>query len=455
MNPAQIEIPFFYTLCDQPGHSDETQPAIPRSERRRSGITGWPAGWTKISNLKSVLPEVNCICKNGIPQEHSCAAGKVNRMEKKVSRREFVRTGSVVGIMAASPKAGTGRGPEMLVPQGVKPVVISDLSGYRFKNGGPVCCVEKAYSMIAAGSDVLEALVAGVNIPELDPEETGIGYGGLPNSDGIVQLDSCCMHGPKKRAGAVAALEGVRTPSLVARAVMEETDHHLLVGRGAQDFARKLGFTIEADLNTEKSRSLWLEWKRRTDPEHYLDPKRKEQAGYEAALQMMREGLIEEGSFWGTIFCCGISAKAEICGMTSTSGTAWKIPGRAGDSPIIGAGVYVDNEIGAAGSTGRGEANLYNLTPFYIVECMRRGMHPKDAGLEGLRRIQANTKEKRLLNGRGLPAFNIRFFVLNARGQHAGLCMYASGETSYAVCNESGPELVPLEPLLSGSPTDV
>ncbi len=359
-----------------------------------------------------------------------------------------------MGMVATSPKAGIGHVPQMLIPQEVKPVVISDLSGYRYKNGGPVCGVEKAYSMITAGSDVLEALVAGVNIPELDPEETGIGYGGLPNSDGIVQLDSCCMHGPKKRAGAVAALEGVRTPSRVARAVMEETDHHLLVGKGAQNFARNLGFTIEADLNTEKSRSLWLEWKRRTDPAHYLDPKRKEQAGYEAALQMVKEGLMEEGSYWGTIFCCGISARGEICGMTSTSGTAWKIPGRAGDSPIIGAGVYVDNEVGAAGSTGRGEANLYSLTAFFIVECLRRGMHPKDAGLEGLRRIRSNTIEKRLLNSRGLPAFNVRFFVLNAQGQHAGLSMYASGETSYAVCSENGPQLVPLEPLLPGSPTD-
>ena len=131
---------------------------------------------------------------------------------------------------------------------------------------------------------MLDALIAGVNILELDPEETGVGYGGLPNADGVVQLDSCCMHGPTKRAGGVAALEGVRTPSLVAKAVLEKTDHHLLVGKGAQDFARDMGFKIEDDLNTEKSRRLWLEWKRRIDPEHYLDPKKRERAGLMAGL---------------------------------------------------------------------------------------------------------------------------------------------------------------------------
>ncbi|MBP1595636.1 MAG: putative asparaginase [Acidobacteria bacterium] len=340
------------------------------------------------------------------------------------------------------------------MPQTVKPVVISDLSGYRFKNGGPVCCVEKAFSLIVSGADVLDALVAGVNIPELDPEETGIGYGGLPNADGVVQLDSCCMHGPTRRAGAVAAIEGIRTPSLVAKAVLEQTDHHLLCGKGAQDFARNLGFPIEVDLNTAKSRGLWLEWKRRVDAQHYLDPARKDRAGYEIALQMMWEGLIPEGSFWGTISCHGIGPNGAMAGMTSTSGTAWKIPGRAGDSPVIGAGVYVDNGVGSAGSTGRGEANLYALTSFFIVECMRRGMHPKDAGLEGLRRIKANTVESRLLNSRGEPAFNIRFFVLNARGQYAGLSMYASGETAFAVCTENGAEMQPLEPLLPGSPGD-
>ena len=169
---------------------------------------------------------------------------------------------------------------------------------------------------------------------------------------------------------------------------------------------------------------------------------------------MVAEGLIEESSFWGTVNCDGINPKGEICGVTTTSGLSWKIPGRAGDSPILGAGLYVDGDVGAAGSTGRGEANLYNLTSFLIVENLRRGMHPKDAGLEGLKRIKANTVEKRLLNSHGEPAFNIRFFILNAKGEYAGVSMYAAGETTYGLCTENGAETPEFEPLLSGAPTD-
>jgi N4-(beta-N-acetylglucosaminyl)-L-asparaginase len=169
---------------------------------------------------------------------------------------------------------------------------------------------------------------------------------------------------------------------------------------------------------------------------------------------MLREGLIEEGHFWGTINCDGISPTGEICGVTTTSGLAWKIPGRTGDSPILGAGLYVDGDVGVAGSTGRGEANLFNLSSYLIVEEMRRGRAPKDAGLEALKRIRANTVEPRLLNDRGLPNFNVRFFVLNARGEYAGVTMYASGETEYALCTENGAEARPLEPLLEGLPSD-
>jgi N4-(beta-N-acetylglucosaminyl)-L-asparaginase len=375
-------------------------------------------------------------------------------MTKKMNRREFVKTGVAAGIAATAPAKAFGRAPTVMAPKSAKPIVISDSSGFRFKNGGPVNCVEKAFEMITNGSDVLDALIAGVNIVELDPEESGVGYGGLPNEDGVVQLDACCMHGPKKRAGGVAAIEGVRTPSLVAKAVMDYTDHHLLVGQGAQDFARKLAFEIEEDLNTEKSRKLWLEWKRRIDPSHYLDPQKRAEAGREAGLQMVAAGLIEESSFWGTVNCDGIGPNGDICGVTTTSGLSWKIPGRTGDSPILGAGLYVDGDVGAAGSTGRGEANLYNLTSFLIVENLRRGMHPKDAGMEGLKRIQANTVEKRLLNSRGEPAFNIRFFVLNAKGEYAGVSMYAAGETTYGLCTENGSETPNFEPLLGGAPTD-
>src|SRR2546425_12753363 len=180
---------------------------------------------------------------------------------KRLNRREFVQTTTAATVAAAAvPRTLFGQAPTVMTPKSVKPVVVASSNGHKFKNGGTQTCVEKAFSMITGGADVLDALIAGVNIVELDPTDDSVGYGGLPNADGIVQLDSCCMHGPKKWAGGVASLEGVRTPSLVAKAVMGKDDHHLLVGKGAQDFARVMGFSIEPDLNTENSRKVWLEW---------------------------------------------------------------------------------------------------------------------------------------------------------------------------------------------------
>lgn len=325
----------------------------------------------------------------------------------------------------------------------VQPVVIASANGHRFRNGGTLTCVEKAFVEMTRGADVLEALIAGVNLNELDPAETSVGYGSLPNEEGVLQLDASCMHGPTRRAGAVAALEGVRTPSLVARAVME-TPHHLLVGAGAQEFARERGFKIEADLNSENSRKLWQEWKRRVA----LPGASREGV----MLEMVSEGLVDPQHIYGTINCNGINARGEICGVTTTSGTAWKMPGRIGDSPIFGAGLYVDGEVGAAGSTGRGESNLFSLSSFLIVESMRRGMHPKDAGLEALRRVQQNTIEPGLLNRRGLPNFGLNFYALNARGEFAGVSMYPGGH--FAVCTENGAEIRSSEPLLEGTLND-
>ena len=370
-------------------------------------------------------------------------------MTTKLNRREFVRATAAAGVAAAAPV--TAFQAPAVKTSGVRPVVISSANGNKFKNGGPKTCVQTAFDLMTGGSDVLDALIAGVNIVELDPLDESVGYGGLPNVEGVVQLDSCCMHGPKKRAGGVACIEGVRTPSKVAQLVMEMTDHHLLVGKGAQDFARNMGIRIEDDLNTESSRRKWLEWKRKTDPLHYLDPKKRAEAWHQAALEMVREGLIDPEHLWGTINCDGVNATGEICGVTTTSGLSWKIPGRVGDSPILGAGLYVDQEVGAAGSTGRGEANLYGLNSFFIVEEMRRGAHPKDAGMAALRRVAKNTIEKRLLNDKGQPNFGLTFYVVDARGEHAGVSMYAS---NYAVCDDKGPRTLPTEPLFEGKPTD-
>ncbi len=418
-----------------------------------------------------------------------------------MDRRHFVKA-TAAGVAAAATPAAldaeSGPAPRA-VPEApavhlrrARPLCVSDVSSIRYRNGGSESAIERAFRGITEGEDVLDALVAGVNIPELDPEERGIGYGGLPNADGVVQLDSCLMHGPRRWAGGVAGIEGVRTPSRVAKAVAELTDHHLIVGEGAREFARSLGFEIEDDLNTPRSRELWLEWRRRVDPSHWLDPeerlsgqgrmgedtdpdnvgrrrpgggfvpasdpehearlRRFHEAGLAAGLSMVDDGLIDPDSFWGTTSLEGLSPDGDICGVTTTSGLSWKIPGRAGDSPILGAGQYVDNAVGAAGSTGRGEANLYNCASFLIVEFMRQGMAPRDAGMAALTRIRDNTVEPRLLNERGLPAFDVRFFILNKAGDYAGVAMYGSGESMFAVCDENGAREEPLEGLLDGSP---
>src|SRR5213075_2984098 len=222
-----------------------------------------------------------------------------------MNRRRFVQSSVAGGLtLAVTPRALFGQAPNVMNSKSVKPVVIASANGNKFKNGGDVTCVQKAFTMMTqGGADVLDALIAGVNIVELDPLDDSVGYGGLPNADGVVQLDSCCMHGPKKRAGGVAALEGVRTPSLVAKAVMDHTDHHLLVGQGAQLFARNMGFRIEPDLNTDKSRRLWLEWKRRVDPTHYLDPAKRTEAAERARFELAARGLLDPSKMWGTINC--------------------------------------------------------------------------------------------------------------------------------------------------------
>lgn len=376
-------------------------------------------------------------------------------MKPRISRRNFVATAGL-GALAGHSLLARAQTPQILSATQSRPVVISSANGNASKDADGLTCVAKAFKLMTAGQDVLDALVAGVNIVELDPDETSVGYGGLPNANGVVQLDASVMHGPLKRAGAVACLEGVRTPSLVAKKVLEETDHHLLVGKDAQRFARNMGFKIEDDLNTDKSRKLWLEWKRRTDPTHYPDPKKRAAAGWRAGLQMVAEGLIDENHFYGTINCNGVNAKGELAGVTTTSGLAWKIPGRVGDSPILGAGLYVDGAVGAAGSTGRGEANLFSLASFFIVECMRNGMSPKDAGMAALKRVVSNTIEKRLLNSRGKPNFNLVYYILNLRGEFAGVSLYQNegGTLKYAVCTEAGPQTHSTEALITGSPTD-
>ena len=388
-------------------------------------------------------------------------------MPRGTTRRQFVRTGIAAGLGSGLGRVAFGQAPAVLTRRGEGPVVIASPNGHFYRNGGAKTGIETAFEMIASGSDVLDAVVAGVNIVELDPLEDSVGYGGLPNADGVVQLDSCCMHGPKRRAGGVAGLEGVRTPSRVARAVADQTDHHLLVGQGAQSFARQMGFAIEADLNTPHSRTAWLEWKRRTDPLRYPRPEDRARRQGEVLEQMVRDGILRSRHLHGTINCCGLSPAGSLCGVTTTSGLAWKIPGRVGDSPILGAGLYVADGVGAAGSTGRGEANLFNLSSYLIVEELRRGAHPRDAGMTAVKRIRESTVERRLQKPNGDPNFNVSFYILDARGKHAGVALYTededdrgwAGQTDgravrYAVCDAKGPRLLACDGLLQGTPQE-
>lgn len=313
---------------------------------------------------------------------------------------------------------------------GGKEVVISSANGIR--------ACDRALDMIRKGEDTLDAVVAGVNIVEDDPEDNSVGYGGLPNEQGIVELDASVMHGPTRRAGSVASVRNIKNPSKVAKLVMEQTDHIMLVGQGALDFAKAWGFK-EENLLTEKSRLAWLVWKQslRDNSGHNnwtdgLDApvKGKPAAAVPPALQRQFPSANPDWLEWaydvarhpitGTINCLGLSKKGEMSGVTTTSGLSWKIPGRVGDSPIIGAGLFVDQEVGAAGSTGRGEENIRIAGAHTIVENMRHGMSPKDACLDALKRISRNYDNDRAR----LEQFDINFYALRKDGAFAGASLW-------------------------------
>ncbi|HUN82670.1 MAG TPA: N(4)-(beta-N-acetylglucosaminyl)-L-asparaginase, partial [Phycisphaerae bacterium] len=280
----------------------------------------------------------------------------------------------------------------------------------------------------------LDAVIASVNVVEDDPNDHSVGLGGLPNEDGVVELDSSVMHGPSHKAGAVAALHNIKNPSCVAKLVMQRTDHVLLVGEGALRFAKAHGFK-EENLLTDEAREMWLKWKEtHSDVDAWLPAEEPKGAGGKNAVPFT----------WGTINCLGVDGHGDISGTTTTSGLSWKIPGRVGDSPIIGAGLYVDNEVGAAGSTGRGEANLQNCSSFFIVEQMRGGASPEDACMNALKRIAQHT-EGRLRDKQGRPNFGLNFYALTKDGHFGGASMWSGAKM--AACDEKGSRLVELPSL--------
>ena len=331
-----------------------------------------------------------------------------------------------------------------------KNVVISTANVF---NGGINCCA-KAMEAIKSGADTLDAVIAGVNIPELDPRETSVGYGGLPNEDCVVELDASVIHGPSRRGGAVGALRGIKTPSRIAQLVMAETDHMMLVGEGALRFAKAWGYA-EEDLLTDRSRLAWRMWKREmrdrsghTNWESSTDaPPEKKMAELKKAFP----GVDEESLSWayeialsppphGTINCLALNEKGEMSAVTTTSGAAFKIPGRLGDSPIIGGGMWLDQDIGAAGSTGRGEENLRVCGAHTIVENMRQGMRPKDAILDAFKRVARNFDN----DAARLAQIDLNFYALNKEGEYAGGSLWdrrskGAPVAQFAVCTGDGP----------------
>jgi N4-(beta-N-acetylglucosaminyl)-L-asparaginase len=360
-----------------------------------------------------------------------------------VTRRDFLATGATAaaGIALGNPLVAEARGsgPATTLGALARPVVIASDNGIRG--------VKVAYDMIVNGADTLDAIIAGVNIQELDPEDQSVGLGGLPNEEGVVQLDASCMHGPTKRAGAVACLEGIATPSLVAKAVMDHTDHIILVGDDAKRFALRMGF-VEQNLLTEKSRDAWLQWKRtRNATDAWLDSSQAPAASARPPAARSPDGAAKDLEYdqhgvpftSGTINMNAVNANGDLSSVTTTSGMAWKIPGRVGDSPIIGAGQYCDNTVGAAGSTGRGEANIKVCGAFLAVEFMRQGMSPEQALMKTIERVVAMT-ERRLLDARGRPLFDLQFYALAKDGRFAGVTAYEG--TKMAVCDAQGPRSV-------------
>jgi N4-(beta-N-acetylglucosaminyl)-L-asparaginase len=312
-------------------------------------------------------------------------------------------------------------------------VVISSANGIRG--------VARAYDMITRqNADTLDAIIAGVNIEELDPEDQFVGLGGLPNEEGVVQLDASCMHGPTRRAGAVGALEDIATPSLVAKAVMDHTDHIMLVGAGAKKFALEMGFK-EQNLLTEKSRQDWLRWKACLNPaDAWLDT-RSDSMLPPLTASIPFDHPLNVKFTTGTINMNAVNAAGDMSSVTTTSGMSWKVPGRVGDSPIIGAGQYCDNTVGAAGSTGRGEANIKACGAFLIVEFMRQGLSPDDACLKTIDRVIAMT-ERRLLDAQGRPLFDLQFYALAKDGRFGSATAYEGAQ--FAVADAQGARLLPM-----------
>jgi len=357
-----------------------------------------------------------------------------------VTRRSFLASAMTAPFIPAVLEAAT---------PGQRPLAVGSANGLR--------AVARAVERMKAGVEPLAAAVDGVAIIEDDPADMTVGYGGIPNEDGVVQLDACVMDGKTARGGGVGALEGIKNAAAVAKCVLETTDHALLVGAGARRFAELNGFPVQS-LLTDRARKVWLYWKQNLsakdkwiepDPDK-LDPE-------------VRDFIRQYGSEYfrdprsnGTVHVSAVDARGDLAGSTSTSGLFFKMPGRVGDSALIGAGCFSDNAVGSAGSTGRGEACILVGGAHLVVERMRAGRSPVEACLDALRRIAETTRDRRLLDKQGRPAFHIRFYAVSRSGAYGATSMWSTGPSGkpaeFAVADAAGARLELCAALFSGSP---
>ena len=318
-----------------------------------------------------------------------------------------------------------------------RPIIVSANNGYNY--------LEDAFRFLKAGGDTLDAAIRVVRGPEDDPNDDTVGLGGLPNEDGVVELDACCMHGPSRRAGSVGGVRNIKNVSLVAKTVMEHTGHVMLVGEGAERFAVAMGFAREK-LLTERSRKIWLLWKEFRSSDDWWGPgmaspnfqfpasaprselweersRRLEERAANLGIESeFRASAVRQVLFppTGTIHCSALNEKGEISGITTTSGLAFKLPGRCGDSPIIGAGCYTDQDVGSAGATGSGEENIKVAGAHTIIENMRHGMAPQEAGIDALKRIVRNYNN----DMNKIKYMDMTYYILRKDGAYAGVSLW-------------------------------
>jgi len=362
-----------------------------------------------------------------------------------ISRRDFLATAALGSTsMAMGLAAGPQEGKHMThfpAPAGKRPTLISKTTA--------LPALDAAYDLLRRGGDTLEAVTLVCKAREDDPNDQTVGLGGLPNEDGVVELDASCMHGPTRRAGAVGAVKNIKNVSLLTRAVMDHTGHVMLVGEGAERFAEKMGFPKE-NLLTERSRKIWLLWKETMSHQDWWGPglsdpnwkpptpptseerrrkrERMEQVAAELGIEPeWREYAIERVLHreHGTVHCSAVNEKGEMSGMTSTSGLAWKIAGRLGDSPIVGAGCYTDQDVGSAGAIGNGEENIRVAGAHTVVENMRRGMAPVEAGMDAVRRV-AHLYNNDMTR---LRYVQMLYYILRNDGAYAGVSLWSQSDT--------------------------